>query len=105
MIKSYFEAACAIDNHNHLRQDGLALERTVGTHQWWFRCLCTIIGFIEVDAFKAYCYFNRHATPPKHPDFIENLAIMLLSNRYDGATVEETKHVRALRKTAIGTKR
>ena len=27
----------------------------------WFRCLCTIIGFIEVDAFEAYCYFNRHA--------------------------------------------
>ena len=65
MIKSYFEAACAIDLHNHLRQDGLARERTVGTHEWWFRCLCTIIGFIEVDAFKAYCYFNRHATPPQ----------------------------------------
>ena len=96
MIKSYFEAACAIDIHNHLRQDGLALERTVGTHEWWFRCLCTIIGFIEVDAFKAYCYFNRHATPPKHQDFIENLAIILLSNRYDGAPVEETEHVRVL---------
>ena len=51
MIKSYFEAACAIDIHNHPRQDGLALERTVGTHQWWFRCLGTIIEFIEVDAF------------------------------------------------------
>ena len=50
MIQSYSEAACAIDIHNHLRQDGLALERTVGTHQWWFRC--TIIGFIEVDELK-----------------------------------------------------
>ena len=39
MIKSYFEAACAIDIHNHPRQDGLALERTVGTYEWWFRCL------------------------------------------------------------------
>ena len=26
MIKSYFSAACAIDVHNHLRQDGLGLE-------------------------------------------------------------------------------
>ena len=53
-----------------------------------------MIGFIEVDA---YCYLNRHATPPKHP----NLAIMLLSNRYDGAPVEETKHVQALRKRPL----
>ncbi|KAL5493318.1 hypothetical protein EMCRGX_G014476 [Ephydatia muelleri] len=32
MIKSYFEAACAIDVHNHLQQYGLALEQPVGTH-------------------------------------------------------------------------
>ena len=104
MIKSYFEAACAIDIHNHLRQDGLALERTVGAHEWWFRCLCTILGFIEVDAFKAYCYFNKHANPPKHQDFIENLAIILLSNRYEGAHVEETEHVRVLRKRPLAAR-
>ena len=61
----------------------------------------TIKGFIEVDAVKENCYFNRHATPPKHQDFIENLAIILLSNRYDGDPVEETEYVRVLRKRPL----
>ena len=85
MIKSYFEAACAIhvDVHNHLRQDGLTLERTV---DWWFRCLCTIVhvhvDMIEVDAFKAYSYFNAHTCTAKHEEFVEKLAIPLLTSEY-----------------------
>ena len=39
MIKSYFEAACAIDVHNHLRQDGLGMENAIGTSKWWFRLM------------------------------------------------------------------
>ena len=34
MIKSYFSAACAIDVHNHLRQNGLGLEHSVQTKDW-----------------------------------------------------------------------
>ena len=97
MIKSYFEAACAIDVHNHLRQDGLALECTVRTHDWWFRCLCTIIGMIEVDAFKAYSYFNEHKCTPKYQEFVEKLAIPLLTKKYEGSVSQDTE-VRLLRK-------
>ena len=38
-IKSYSEAACAIDVHNHLRQDGLGMENAIGTSKWWFRLM------------------------------------------------------------------
>ena len=47
MIKSYFEAASAIDVHNHLRQDGLGMENAIGTSKWWFRLMCTILEMIE----------------------------------------------------------
>ena len=69
--------------HNHLRQDRLALERTIGIHEWWFRCLCIILGIIEVVAFKAYSYFNAHQCTPKHQECVEKLAIALLTNKYD----------------------
>ena len=73
MIKSYFSAACAIDVHNHLRQDGLGLEHSVQTKDWWFRMFCTILGIIEVDAFKVFCSFNVHTKQPPHSVFTENL--------------------------------
>ena len=85
MIKSYFEAACAIDVHNHLRQDGLGMENAIGTSKWWFRLMCTIFGMIEVDTFKTFCHFNRHIQVPSHKNFIERLVIMLLKNSKGGA--------------------
>ena len=85
MIKSYFEAACAIDVHNHLRQDGLGMENAIETSNWWFRLMCTILGMIEVDTFKKFCHFNRHVQVPSHRNFIERLVIMLLTNSKGGA--------------------
>ena len=49
-VKEYFQAACIIDVHNHLRQGGLAMEDAVATNEWWFRVFCTISGMCEVDA-------------------------------------------------------
>ncbi|KAL5484079.1 hypothetical protein EMCRGX_G020521 [Ephydatia muelleri] len=86
MIKSYFEAACAIDVHNHLRQDGLGMENAIGTSKWWwFRLMYTIFGMIEVDTFKTFCHFNPHIPVPSHRNFIERLVIMLLTNSKSGA--------------------
>ena len=85
MIESYFEAACAIDVHNHLRQDGLGMKNANGTSKWWFRLKCTIFGMIEVDTFKTFCHFNRHIQVPSHRNFIERLVIMLLTNSKGGA--------------------
>ena len=85
MIKSYFEAAYAIDVHNHLRQDGLGMENAIGTSKWWFRLMCTILGMIEVDMFKTFCHFNRHVQVPSHRNFIERLVIMVLTNSKGGA--------------------
>ena len=86
MIKSYFSAACAIDVHNHLRQDGLGLEHSVQTKDWWFRMFCTILGIIEVDTKQ-----------PPHSVFTENLVIACLTNTRPGAPAA-TKHIMELRK-------
>ena len=85
MIKSYFEAACAIDVHNHLRQDGLGMENAIGTSKWWIWLMYTIFGMIEVDTFKTFCHFNRHIQVPSHRNFIERLVILLLTNSKSGA--------------------
>ena len=51
-IKSYFDAACIIDVHNHLCQGSpLHLVDSVGTKRdWWFQYFCTVLGFIKVYA-------------------------------------------------------
>ena len=75
--------------HIHLRQDGLALERTFRTHEW-FLGACVLYE-VKVDAFKAYSYFNAHQRTPKHQEFVEKLAIALLTNKYEGAVERNTE--------------
>ena len=41
-VKEYFLAVCIIDVHNHLRQEGLAIEVAVATNDWWFRMFYTV---------------------------------------------------------------
>ena len=74
-IKEYFQVACVVDVHNHLRQGSLAMEDAICTHDWWFRNFCTIIGMCEVDSFKLYCLENKLPTPPTHNKFIERLTV------------------------------
>ena len=76
MIKSYFEAACAIDVHNHLQQDGQGMENATGTSNWWFRLTCTISGMIEMDILL---HQSAHTSSIRQ-NFIERLVIMLLTN-------------------------
>ncbi|KAL5479368.1 hypothetical protein EMCRGX_G022883 [Ephydatia muelleri] len=78
MIKSCFEA-CAIDVHNHLRQDGLGMENAIGTSKWWFRLMCNIFGMIEVDTFKTFYHFNPHIQVPSRRNYVERLVIKLLT--------------------------
>ncbi len=67
LVEDYFEAASAIDIHNHYRQGGLAIERNVLTKNWAFRLIlfCTILGIIVVDAYLAYLYDHREDPEPE----------------------------------------
>ena len=85
IIESYFDAANAIDVHNHLRQGGLGLEKAWRT-QWWHRVLATIIAMCETDAFIAKQKFSPLAhwmQGIKHRDFTENLALQLLTYNHE----------------------
>ena len=99
-IKSYLDAACIIDVHNHLRHGSLHLEDPVGTNDWWFRCFCTVLGIIEVDAYKVYCCFNQHSLTPSHKKFLDSLVMQLLSNNQQGAPVQ-TAYTASSRKRSI----
>ncbi|KAL5474749.1 hypothetical protein EMCRGX_G026742 [Ephydatia muelleri] len=66
-------------------------EDSVGTNNdWWFRCFCTVLGIIEVDAYKVYCCFNQHSLTPSHKKFLDSLVMQLLSNNRQGAPVQTT---------------
>ena len=54
------------------------MEDYVGTNDRWFRCFCKVLGFIEVDAFKAYCHFNEHLSVPLHKNFVPILLFICL---------------------------
>lgn len=69
VVESYFDAASAIDVHNHARQGaGLALEIAWRTTSWWKRLYATVVlGMIEVDAFLTFRHFyprQRNAPTP-----------------------------------------
>eukprot|EP00960_Hanusia_phi_P064213 765731-Hanusia_phi.AAC.1 len=85
MVKSYFTAANGIDHNNQLRQGGLAIEDSVRTQDWRFRMLCTVLGIIEVDAFKAWSVANQIELNLPHPEFTDKLAVEMLLNEFDGA--------------------
>jgi predicted metal-dependent enzyme (double-stranded beta helix superfamily) len=54
IVKQYFNAACQIDVHNHLRQGVIGIEDHVGTNCHIFRLFCTIFSMSMVDAYKMY---------------------------------------------------
>lgn len=58
LVKDYFDAAKAIDVHNHLRQGTLALERNFGTHTWWHRVFLTLIGVVVTNSYRAFVHFH-----------------------------------------------
>lgn len=84
MVKSYFNAASIIDVHNHLRQDGLGMENAIGTIDWRFRIFCTVLGFIEVDAYKLFTQCNQLQDDVEHREFIDVLTLQMLQNHYEG---------------------
>ena len=92
-VKEYFQAACIIDEHNHLRQGGWAMEDAVATNDWWFRVFCTISGMCEVGAFKCFCLENNPVTPQNHDTFVEKLTVQLLTNNRAGAPEKTAEQV------------
>ena len=82
IVEHYFDAASAIDVHNHFRQGIVSLETAVKTQRWDFRLFCTILGMVLVNAYLAYRHFE--ASNAKHqnvPSFLEEVATELLKNR------------------------
>ena len=59
IIEDYFNAACKIDVHNHLRQGSLSIETALRTHRWDIRLYSTILGIVVVDSYLAYSHFEK----------------------------------------------
>lgn len=84
IVKMYFEAACQIDVHNHMRQGVLAIEDQVGTKDHLFRLFTTIFGMSIVDAYKIYCIANRLNDKEGLKSFVNAGAVCLLTNEEPG---------------------
>ena len=72
LVEEYHDAAPALDIHNHLCQDGLALESAWGIHKWYHRVYASLLGIIETNAYVylAHNYFQSQIQETSHVDFI-----------------------------------
>lgn len=78
----YFEAAPAVDVHNHLRQGSMATERVLHTHFWHVRLIFSFISMLVVNAYRIY-QLECEAVGAKSDDFYdfrEKLALELVNN-------------------------
>lgn len=80
VVQDYHEAAPALDVHNHIRQDGLALEKAWGTHRWYHRVIASLLGIIECNAYLAFNYFRAKEQRTDHVSFTQALAEQLINN-------------------------
>ena len=64
-VKEYFQAACIIDVHDHLRQGGLAMEDAVATNDWCFALSveCVRLMLSSVVAWKTILWLLRTTVP------------------------------------------
>lgn len=74
LYESYFDGSASIDVHNHLRQDGLALENAWKTQSWEHRIIASLLGIIETNAYLAFQHFGDGDENSSHTDFTEMLA-------------------------------
>jgi hypothetical protein len=81
----YYNGAQIIDVHNHERQDFVGLEMRA-TNSWSYRFFQTFIGIIEVDAHKAYKYFDMDGPDTDTGFFLRSVAVGLLDNKRGDAT-------------------
>ncbi|KAG8246074.1 hypothetical protein J6590_093058 [Homalodisca vitripennis] len=81
-LVDYFMGAPVIDIHNHIRQDGLALETVWQTQQWHHRMFACIFGIMETNAFLAYNLHRPALEKKSHSDFTKALALQLIKNQF-----------------------
>lgn len=62
IVQAYFSKANAIDIHNQYGQYGLGIEKVWRVTDWWKRLFQFIIRISIVNAYLAYCYFEKIET-------------------------------------------
>ncbi|CAG4997474.1 unnamed protein product [Parnassius apollo] len=81
LVQRYFDDAAAIDIHNHIRQDGLALEKAWGTHEWEHRVYASVLGIIETNVYLIFNnFFRAEHDQVSHTWFTTNLVFALTKN-------------------------
>ena len=86
-VAQYYDVAGIIDRHNRVRQDGLDLEKMIGTHNWALRLGTTILGMIMTDTRHVY-NFGRGGRKTLSPyAMFCRLGEELVDNDFDNAGV------------------
>lgn len=84
LVAMYHDGAPSIDVHNHLRQDGLALEQVWRTDNWHHRVYACVFGIMETNAYLAFSNFCCGLDTITHSGFTTRLAEQLI--RYSHPT-------------------
>jgi hypothetical protein len=96
LVKQYFDAANAIDVHNHYRQGTIALERAVRTQCWWFRLFTTMLGVAITNAFLVFRHFHPNhrfvVCDTSMTSFVAQLAQELVTNTCFSASPMVLRH-------------
>ena len=78
LVAMYHDGAPSIDVHNHLRQDGLALEQVWRTDTWHHRVYASVFGIMETNAYLAFSHFCCGLDKITHSAFTTRLAEQLI---------------------------
>lgn len=90
LVQQYFDGAAAIDIHNHIRQDGLALEKAWGTQKWEHRIYASVLGIVETNAYLVFNnFFRAEHDQVSHRWFTTNLVLSLTKNDADNLQENE----------------
>jgi hypothetical protein len=96
VIENMFKSFSAIDIHNHLRQNLLAIEIYCQTTSWYNKLFSTLLGMIVTNAYYAYqLEFNGEPNDIcNYQEFCSKLAYQLIFNK---AIAEEARATRKRR--------
>ncbi|EKX50745.1 hypothetical protein GUITHDRAFT_103336 [Guillardia theta CCMP2712] len=78
MMEAYFNAAMIMQSQTLLSKDILWIPRTRTPEPLPFRVLCSVLGLIEVDAYKVYSSCQSFHRKLNHYDFTSKIAMRLM---------------------------
>jgi hypothetical protein len=87
LAEVYYSCCASIDRHNRCRQADLGIEKSFQVKEWSFRVNSSLLAMIVVDTWLLYSGSRGERRSMSQGEFYESLAVALIENRWDGASL------------------